>query len=142
MAKVDVELVKMILQRNDLDIRTVSQIVEDIQVELAAAADEERPAPIKKQFVVLLSRHNGQPSGQGWVLQIPEEDNPAEVASRLFQAAREFNQTPKGRRIPVKTIGETCEVVSARILKELGVWVKTREPVAIGIVENKLPGMS
>ena len=52
MTKVDIELVKMVLQRNNLDIRTISQIIEDIQVELQEKAAQERPPPVKKQFVL------------------------------------------------------------------------------------------
>jgi hypothetical protein len=79
MAKVDLELVKMVLQRNDLDVRVVSQIIEDINAEVQAEDDEEKPPPVKKQFVILVSDPEGELDGKdftGWVLQIPEDDSP------------------------------------------------------------------
>jgi len=142
MPKVDLELVKMILQRNELDIRQVSQIIEDLNVELSAQADEEKPPPVKKQFTILLSDPRGELEGRdivGWVLQLPEEDSPHLAQERLIRAAYEFNSTPKGRRLPVKTIGEACEIVSARILKEHQVWVKTKEPVLALTTRNEIP---
>ena len=142
MAKVDIDLVKMVLQRNNLDVRQVSQILEDINVEAAAQVDEEKPPPVKKQFSILLSDPDGALDGKdlvGWVLQIPEEDSPHVAEERIFRSAYEFNTTPKGRRMHVKTVGEACEVVSARIFKEQKVWVKTKEPVIALTTRNKIP---
>ena len=69
----------------------------------------------------------------------PEEDSPYVAEERLVRSAYNFNQTPKGRRMPVKSIGEVCEHVSARICKEENVWVKTKEPVLITTTNNDVP---
>lgn len=130
MSKVDTELVKMVLQRNELDIRKVSEIMEDISNE-SKVDDEEKVPPVKKQFVFMLSDPKGELEGKdfvGWVLQIPEEDSPFDTEGRLVRSAYEFNITPKGRRMPVKTIAEVCEHVSGRLTKEQGLWIKTKEP--------------
>jgi hypothetical protein len=142
MPKVDLELVKMILQRNELDIRLVSQIIEDINSEVAAADEEEKVPPVKKQFVILVSDPHGELEGKdfvGWVLQIPEEESPMTTEDRLVRSAYEFNITPKGRRLPVKTIPEVCEHVPARVTKEQGIWIKTKEPVYVLRTGGKVP---
>lgn len=144
MAKIDVETVKQILQRNNVEIRKVSEILEDINTELEIQANERenRPPPVKKQFVMLVSDPEGNLENKdytGWVLQIPEEDSPYTAPERLIRAAYEFNTTPKGQRLPVTTIGETCEVVSAKILKEEQVWVKTKEPILLLRTDNVVP---
>ncbi len=142
MAKVDLELVKMILQRNEIDIRVVSQIIEDINTEIEAEQKEEKPPPVKKQFAILVSDPNGVLEGKelvGWIVQIPEDDSPFVVEERLIRSAYEFNLTPKGRRLPVKQIGEVCEHVSSRILKEQKIWVKTKEPVYVLRTDNQIP---
>lgn len=143
MAKVDLDLVKFILQRNDIDVRTVNSIIEDIEQELKTIKEENPPAPrVPKQFAILVSDpQNKIPSTDfaGWVLQMPEEDSPALLQGQIHKAAYDFNQTPKGRRMPVKTIGEACEAVPARILKEHQVWVKTKEPVLILKTDNLIP---
>ncbi len=142
MAKVDLELVKMVLQRNELDVRVVSQIIEDINVELATSVDEEKPPAVKKQFVVMVSDPLGQLKGKdftAWVLQIPEEDSVYTTEERLFRSAYDFNQTPKGRRLPLKTIAEVCEHVPTRVSKENKVWIKTKEPVLVLATSNKIP---
>jgi len=142
MPKVDTELVKMILQRNELDVRLVSQIIEDINTEVKAADEEEKSPPVKKQFVIMVSDPLGHLEGKdlvGWVLQIPEDDSPFVAEERLIRAAYEHNITPKGRRLPVKTIAEVCEHVSVRITKEQGVWIKTKEPAYILRTGGKVP---
>lgn len=144
MAKVDVDIVKLVMERNEIDVRTLSKVLEDIQHVLKEEemAKDEKPPPIKKQFVMLVSDPKGELEGKdftGWVLQIPEEDPVQTVADRIVQSAYEFNITPKGRRLPVETIGEACEVLPTRITKEQRVWIKTKEPVLIVTTDNVIP---
>jgi hypothetical protein len=143
MAKVDLDLVKHILQRNELDIRQVNTILEDLEREMKLIQEENPPAPrVAKQFAILVSDPEGILPAKdltGWVLQMPEEDSPAIMEGQIHKAAYDFNQTPKGRRLPVKSIGEACESVPARIFKEQQVWVKTREPVLVLRTDNRIP---
>lgn len=142
MPKADLELVKLCMQRNELDVRTVAQVLEDINAELSSQVDEDKPPTVKKQFVMLVSDPEGKLMGcdfTGWVLQIPEEDSPYTAEERLFRAAYEYNATKKGERLPVKTVGEACEFISAKHFKEQNVWVKTKEPVLIVRTSNKIP---
>ena len=142
MPKVDLDLVKIVMQRNELDIRTIARIIEDLNLEIANQINEDKPPPVKKEFSILVSDPKGVLKNKdlvGWVLQIPEGDSPHIVEKRLFKSAYAYNQTPKGRNMPVKSIGEVCEQVPARILKEEQIWVKTKEPVIIICTGNKVP---
>ena len=143
MAKVDLDLVKHILQRNDLEIRQINSIIEELEQELKIMQEENPPAPkVAKQFAILVSDPNGEmPKTDlaGWVVQLPEEDAPMTLESQIHKAAYDFNQTPKGRRMPVQTIGEACEAIPARIFKEHQVWVKTKEPVLVLRTSNAIP---
>lgn len=144
MPKIDVETLKFILQRNEPDIRKVAEIMSEIEMELKAEEEEKanRPPPIKKQFSIIVSDADGvlaEKDLTGWVVQIPEDDSVSIAPERIISAAYEFNTTPKGRRMPVETIGEACEVVSAKILKEHKIWIKTKVPVLVVPVSNKIP---
>jgi hypothetical protein len=140
--KVDLDLVKLTLQRRELDVRTVNAVIQDIVTEVKLHAEEApKNLPVKKQFVILVSDPKGELMGKdftGWVLQIPEEDSPYVVEERLRRGGCNFNVTRNGRRFPVRTIAEVCEVVSTRILKEFNLWVKTRDPVLVVTTKNKL----
>lgn len=140
--KADLELVKLVLQRNEIDPRKTAQILEDVQIELNAQVDEDKPPPIKKQFVLLVSDPKGVLQNitlAGWVVQIPEEDYPMVTTDRIIKAAYAYNMTKKGQRMPVKSIGETIEFAPARTFKECSVWPKHKEPVLVVTTDNKIP---
>jgi hypothetical protein len=144
MAKIDVDTVKFILQRNETDIRKVNDIMADIKMELQAEEEERanRPPPVKKQFSIVLADDEGLLKDKdvvGWVVQIPEDDSVTVAPERIIRAAYEFNTTPKGRRMPVETIGEACENVTAKLFKEQNIWVKTKIPVFAVPTNNKIP---
>ena len=144
MAKIDVETLKFILQRNEPDIRKVNDIMHDIQMELQAEEEERanRPPAVKKQFSIVLADSEGELAGKditGWVVQIPEEDSVTDAPERIISAAYEYNASPKGRRMPVETIGEACEAVTAKLFKEQNIWVKTKVPVLAVPTANKIP---
>lgn len=143
MAKVDLELVKHILKRNELEARKIDTIIGDIEEEMKMIEAEEPPAPkVKKQFVIIASDPEGHLEGidlVGWIVQIPEDDSPLAAEERLFRSAYEFNITPKGRRMPVKTVAEVCEHVPPRISKEQQIWIKNKEPVYVLRTSGEIP---
>jgi hypothetical protein len=144
MAKIDVETLKFILQRNETDIRKINEIMQDIEMELKAEEEERanRPPPVKKQFSIVLADNEGILEDKdltGWVVQIPEDDSVTVAPERIIRAAYEYNTTPKGRRMPVQTIGEACEAVTAKFFKEQNIWVKTKVPVLAVATSNKIP---
>jgi hypothetical protein len=145
MAKVDIDLVRKVLQRNEVDYETISQVLEDLELEVGGPEGTESGEllpPVKKQFVILISDPNGKFTDElftGWVLQIPEDQSPLEVTARLIRAAYDFNQSKKGARDPAQTITDVCEAVPAKFLKPQQVWVKTKEPVLVIRTDNKVP---
>ena len=142
MAKVDLELVTMVLTRNDVETRLVADIIKEIQQESAAETDEEKEPVVKKQYVVVVYDPEGQLEGMeltGSIVQIPEDESVYTAVERLHRAGYEFNTTKKGRRMPVKTVGEVCENVPARITKEQKIWVKHKEPCFLLRTDGILP---
>jgi len=140
--KVDTELLKLILQRKGYDIREIAEILEDVNLELMNQVEDDKPPAIRKQFVVILSDPEGELARKdfvAWVAQIPADDSPATTLERIHRAAYEYNVSPRGRRLSVRSIGETLEVVGARFFKEQSVWVKTKEPVFVQVTDNVLP---
>ena len=142
MAKVDIELVKMVLTRNEVETRLVADIIKEIQEETKADADEEKEPPVKKQYVVVVYDPEGELEGKeltGSIVQIPEDESVYTAVEKLHRAGYEFNTTKKGRRMPVKTVGEVCENVPARIAKEQKIWIKHKEPCFLLPTDGLLP---
>ncbi len=150
MPKVDLESLKFILQRNEPDIKITAAIMQEIELELKAEEEEKalRPPVVKKQNVIILSISEQQEAALkgagcedivGWITQIPEDDDIATTTGRIHSAAHEFNTTPKGIRMPVETVGEACEVITAKFFKEQNVWVKSKTPLLTIRTNNKIP---
>ncbi|MDY6069352.1 MAG: hypothetical protein SPI34_06480 [Opitutales bacterium] len=144
MAKIDVELVKQVLVRNNLDSSKIKEILEDISYEVKVSQQEkgEKEPAVKKQFVFVLSDPYGKFKDEdysGWVIQIPEDDNAMTALERVYQSAYDFNVSPKGRRYPAKKVSEIMEFGSAKIFKEHKLWVKTKEPVLVVRTDNIIP---
>lgn len=146
MAKFDAELVKMVAKRQpEWTEEQINLFLEDLSFEARAAENAEEKTPaVKKQFVIVVSDPHGEIAAlgkdfTGWVVQIPEDDNPALALGRIHKGAFDFNRTPKGRRLPLRTVAEACEFGSAKIYKEHKVWVKTKEPVLVVLSDNKIP---
>jgi hypothetical protein len=140
--KVKIELVQQAMKKVTNDAVLQQKFMNKLLDLISDDVGEEKAPAVKKQFCILVSDTKGELEGKdlvGWVLQIPEEDSPATVTDRITKAAYEFNQSPKGRRLPVRTIGETCMAVSGKFFKDQKAWVKTKEPVLILTTDNNIP---
>ncbi len=118
-------------------------VLEALNAELAAAEKDPKPPAPKKQFVILVSDPLGHLVGKdfaGWVCMIVESEHPATLVERIERAAYAFNDSKRGRLMPVQTVGETLETVPAKLLKESGVWAKTRTCVSVVTTKNEIAG--
>ena len=142
--KASIETVHEVLTTNEIESEKIQTILKQIETQAEAeaeAAKADRVPPQKKQFVLVVSDPNGTIKTDlvGWAVQIPEDDRPSDTMERLIRAAYEFNISKKGRKHPVKTVGEACEAVGARFLKEQDIWIKNKIPVQVIVTDNKIP---
>jgi hypothetical protein len=144
MAKVDIEIVEAALKLEDLDSQKRSQIMNRIKSEsYAIKSDKEKEPTVKKQFVIVVNDPYGKIAEtgmdfSGWVVQIPEDDAPKTAIAKINQAASDFNLTPKGRKMPLKTVADFFEFGSPKINKESKLWAKTKEPVLVCLTNGKI----
>jgi hypothetical protein len=141
MSKIEVNQAAEIVKKHELDEVTARKIIEEMNAVTQPEDDDVTPHQ-KKQFVVLLSDSEGKLAKAdlvGWVLQIPEDASPHSTIERIFKGAYDFNASKKGRLLPVKSIGESLESVTAGFFKNAELWVKTKLPVAIIVTDNVLP---
>lgn len=143
MPKIDVNKVAEILKKNQLDPVLMRKVIEEMNIAVQPDPnEEEKPPPIKKQFVIMISDPEGKlPENDfvGWVLQIPENESPMTTPERIHRAAYDFNVSKKGQLLPAKTVGDTMENVPAKYFKEADVWVKTKTPVLMLKTNNEIP---
>ena len=144
MAKADIKLVELVLKRAKLDSIQVAKIIEDIKFEVEISKEETTEPPVKKQYVFVVSDPYGKIESlgcdfAGWVFQISDDKSPQNVIAQITNATSDFNITPKGRKMPVKTIDEAVRFVPQKILKESGVWAKHKEPVLVIPHSGRIP---
>lgn len=144
MAKVDLDLLQFVLERNSIDARLTAQIISDIQeqIKLEKMEAEEREPPVKKKYVFVASDPDGVLDGRelvGWVVQIPEDQSEFTVEERIYAATYEYNRSKKGRRDPAKTVGEACERVPAKLFRDQRIWVKNKEAAYLLSSRNVIP---
>ena len=139
MAKVDLEVVQKILKENGVDVRVAAEILNQLRDVIKEDAVE-REKPAKKQLLVLVSEpEDGLPRDlTGWVVQLLEDDDPTEVAAKMVEVAKAFNESPKGQRMPVESFGDAVQSIPGKLYKESDLWIKTREPVRIIPVKNSI----
>ena len=147
MAKVDLDLLQVVLERNSVDARLTAQIISDLQeeIKLEKLEAEGREPTTKKKYVFVASDPDGVLEGRelvGWVVQIPEDQSEYTVEERIVAATYEYNRSKKGRRVPAATIGEACERVPAKMFRKQGVWVKNKEAAFLLRTSNALPAAS
>jgi hypothetical protein len=143
MPKIDVSKVAEILQRNHIEPAVLRRIIEEINhLVQPDPAEEDKPPPVKKQWVILVSDPGQKLPREdlvGWVVQIPENESPVTTPERVFRGAYDFNATKRGRLLPVKTVGEALENVPAKHFKEAELWVRTKTPVLLLRTDNRIP---
>jgi len=141
MPKVTIELVAATLNQAHIEPEKILEIVGILNHEVAAEESDKEPA-IKKQYVVLVSDPEGKlPKDDfvAWVLQVPEDANVNDTVPLVWDSAWAFNVSKKGRLLPVKTVGDAIENVSAKFFKERNIWVKTKTPVLVLRTDNVIP---
>jgi hypothetical protein len=143
MPKIDVSKVAEILKKNHLDPALLRRVIEELNLAVQPdPSEEDKPPPVKKQFVVLVSDPEGKMPKHdfaGWVLQLPENESPATTRERIFRATYEFNASKKGRLLPARTVGDAIENVPAKHFKDAELWVKTKTPVLVLKTDNEIP---
>ncbi len=143
MSKIEISKVAEICKKNQVPPEQLRAIVEEMNLAVQPeGGEEDAPPAVKKQFVLIISDPEGRLPKEdfaGWAVQIPESESPLTAVNRIKNAALNFNDTKKGRLLPVATIGEAIENVPAKLLKEHDVWAKTRTPVLVVRTDNQLP---
>lgn len=141
--KLSIEQLRELLKAQGLAPEIIKKAIQDAEKLIASEAEEKAPA-IKKQYVIMISDPDGKLidiSLAGWVLQIPDDTHPSLVEERIHKCAYAYNETKRGRLLPVQSIGEALEAIPGPQLRELEVWCKTRTPVFLVRTDNEIPGV-
>lgn len=141
-SKIEIGKVAEVLKKNELEPAMLRRVLEELNLMVQPEDGEEKEPAVRKQFVILVSDPEGKfPKSDfaGWVLQIEENESVATTQERINRAAYDYSATKKGRLYPAKTVGEVLENLPAKLLKEQGLWCKTKTPVLVITTDNEIP---
>ena len=128
--KIDKDIVEQVLC-DYIDMATRIKIINDIEREVEQNKPEREKNP-KKQFVGIAVTDNPDfEEVPFFLVQIEEGDDHNTIVDRITHATAEHNNTPKGEKFPIDTLGGALQETKRKFITEKKVWVKTKEPVII-----------
>jgi hypothetical protein len=128
--KIDKDIVEQVLC-DYIDMATRVKIINDIEREVEQNKPEREKNP-KKQFVAIAVTDN--PDFEEvplFIAQIEEGDDHNTIVDRITHATAEHNNTPKGQKFPIDTLGGAMQETKRKFITEKKVWIKSKEPVII-----------
>lgn len=142
MTKISIDQIEATLRDQKIPGPQITKIITELE---NAAADEKADrgsAPKSKHQFVIVS--TVEAPDLGYVLQMEEAAAPQAITERIVAAANSFNNSKRGRKVPVSTIGETLQNVGAKWFKHERpagevTRVKTKVAVARITIPNALP---
>lgn len=130
--KIDKDIIEQVLcDYPQIDLPTRIKIISDIERESEESKPEREKQP-KKQFVaVAITDNEAFEDVPLYVVQIEEDDDHSTIVERITHATAEHNNTPKGIKFPIETLGGAMQETKRKFITEKKVWVKTKEPIII-----------
>ncbi|NBQ47976.1 MAG: hypothetical protein EBU33_05925 [Sphingobacteriia bacterium] len=95
----------------------------------------------KNEFGVIIFDKNGVLKGQDFVAAvytIPQGEDHDNVLRKISEAARDQNEAAKRKKHTIESMGEACESVKRKFIKQKNVNIKSKAPVRVLVSDNKL----
>lgn len=140
--KVDIEQIEATLLERKIDPPKVQEILKD----LTQAVEEEKAdraanavPKAKWEYLIFVNDPEKKITGEytGWVVQQLEGQDSGLAISKLQDAAKAQNETSKRKKNLIKCMAELFEFLKPKLAKEKGVYVKTKEPVRVFVINGK-----
>ncbi len=131
------------LRENGIKPEVAKNVLNELKKVNEQTKEEKTPSKrAKKQLVAYIIDENNLVKEPfiGYIMEIEDSGNPSESFQRVKEAAKNFNSSRKGRKIPVKTVGQTFEFVPKRFWKQEGKATnpKTKNSIYVYPAKNQL----
>lgn len=127
------------LREQKVPVEVIQKVENNLEVAIKEQKAERSEGPknkSKNKFVVVALDPDGKISEAGgltgWVINVEEEMPDQEIFDRISRAANAFNDTKKGRKQPVRNVGETFEIPRK-------FWKNPEKPSEKTLIKTKLP---
>ena len=158
MVELDLKIIEKALENHELEQDTINSILDEIKSQTDAldliadisdkmnpdeeSEEKEKTPRKKKQFNIIVSDPEGKiPTGTelvGWVTQMDEGEPITSALHKIHTAVYDFNNQT-GRNDKFTTVGDACQNLKTKFFKNVGIAIKTKEPVFVQITNNRIP---
>lgn len=125
----NIKEVESVLRNNKLPEATVSTVIKQLKEKEEVKKDNKDTEKSKKQYVVISTNKD-----TAFVVQINEGDDAATAHDKVNAAIKDFNNSKKGQKNPIKSLNEGFSL-PRRFLVAHNIWVKTKEAARLIAVE-------
>jgi hypothetical protein len=135
--KIDKEIVESVLcDYTQIDTATRLKIIQQIEREVEDSKQPPEKKPKKHFVAVAVTDNEDFENVPIFLTQIEEDDDHNTIVDRITHATAEHNNTPKGQKYPIETLGAAFEFTKRKFITEKKVWVKQKEPVMVVRVDS------
>lgn len=140
---IDIGTVTEVLREQNVDATVIKTVVTELQKviadEKAAKVADTTPRAKYQYCVVVNSPTNDINNAQGWVVKLPEVENPNDILTKIQTAvARQNDLTRKGRKAPMRNLHSAFDGLKRKYTKEQNFQVITRLPVQVIVSDGKV----
>jgi len=136
--KISIEEIESVLSETNLSVAEKQEIIQKLERIVQEEKDNKEPTTkAKKPFIGITTGGNINDAPL-YIVQIKDDLNHEEIIPKIIEAVKEFNETKKGRKNPIKTLGEAMEHCKRKLFTSRGISVKTKEAIIIVKTDNNL----
>jgi hypothetical protein len=123
-----------VLKTKKLAPEVLRTIVEELKKIEETKPERDTTPKVKKQWVVIAYDPENKLAGMdvfAFVAQMDEAEAPDTILGKIAVAKNAYNVTKKGKKYPVKTLGEAFDKIPRKFTKEAGYLPKTKDVVTV-----------
>ena len=140
MSKISIEDLKTALNASNVEPEKQQKVLEEIEQIIQENKNNNPPAPKQKnEFGVIL--YAPELMGKEYtasVYQIKNGDDHGTVLGRIFDAAKDHNESVRKKANLIKSVGDAFAHMKRKFIKAKGINLKTKEPVRVIITNNQI----
>ena len=142
MAKIDIEEVESVLLEKKIDPTKVSEVIKQLEEVVEELKEDRKANALPKQkweYLIVLNDPDGKIKDEvtGWVIQQREGQDSGLALGKLTDAAKAQNETSKRKKNLITSFGELFAYLKPKFAKEKGMFVKSKQPVRVFVVNGK-----
>jgi hypothetical protein len=144
MARLTISEIQEALARAKVEPAKQEEVInhlQDVLKELSDEKEQQNPTPkVKNQFGVIILDENNEIKSDlaALIYQIKADEDHNTVFDRIRTAVKEFNQTKKGQKNPIKSITEAFQYIAPKIFKNNGIVRKSKDIIRVLKSNNKI----